>query len=213
MSVSPHTCGDAPTRRGFLQGAGAAVLGAGLVACTTPPKAAPTANPVATDLRLAALAARLELALVDAYTTIVAAAEPGGRLAPAPAAFLALARTAAAQHADHAALWNATLAANHVSEEKNGEAALVAQARQQLGTAESVADVAAAALRLEQTSVQTYVAMAIRFADHHARRRAMQIGPVEAQHAAVLGFLLGAEPVPDAMVGSGAALHLPAVRG
>jgi hypothetical protein len=196
------------TRRGFIRAAGTVALGAGLTACSTPPAVTPSASPFAADLRLVDLAASMERALVDAYTAALAAAQPGGRLAPAPAAFLALTGQARAQHEDHAVAWNATLTANHMDVARRANTVLSARAAQQLGAAQSVSDLAAAMLQLEQAVLETYVAVATRFSDGGTRRLAMQIAPVEAQHAAVLSYLLGAEPVGAATVGTSAALAL-----
>jgi hypothetical protein len=206
---------QAVTRRRLLRAGLSATLGVAVAAagCSSPPAPSPSPDTMGADLRRARLAAALELGLVSAYDAAVAAAGAGGRLAPAPAAFVSCAAAARAHHVDHAAAWNALLTANRQHPQTVTDGAANSQALQQISSAQSVSDVATAVLTLERVCLQTYVAMVPSITDHSARRQAMVIAPVEAQHAAVLQFLLGADPVPDTSIATTAARGLADLGG
>ena len=195
------------TRRTFLRGGVAAVGAAGggvlLAACggggtvTTAPSAA--AN--GTDLQVARLAASIEVLAVNTYAAAISAAGPGQPLAGAiPPAVAQFATTAQLQHQDHANAWNSTLQAAGQPPQTDPDPRLNSQVQAALGQAKTAADVAKLALMLENVALQTYVNGSSLVSSAVARQQALTIAPVEAQHAAILNFVLGQYPVPDSFV-------------
>ena len=205
------------TRREFLEGACLTTLAAGagvvVAGCAPSAKTTPTSDRLAPDVRLLSLAASVELALVSAYDAALRVTQHGGRLAPAPPAFAALVAQARAHHVSHAAALNRTLTDSGRTRASNADKALRSLAVQRLSAAQSVSDVASAMQVLELTSTQTYVALAPQLSDGRARTLAVALAAVEAQHAAVLTYLLGAEPLPDASMGVSLARGVGDLRG
>ena len=104
-----------PSRRRFLIGSGAAVLGGLLLTACGGNKTSPSAGGTATtatgggaDLAVAALAAALENLAVGTYQAALDAAT-GGSLGAVPPAVATFATTAQKHHTDHAAAWNSVL--------------------------------------------------------------------------------------------------------
>jgi hypothetical protein len=108
-----------PSRRGFLIGAGATLGGLVLAACSsdddssssgssTSNTKATAGGGLATDLKIAALAAALENTAVATYQAGIDAAT-AGKLGTVPPAIVTFATTAQQQHKDHAAAWNAII--------------------------------------------------------------------------------------------------------
>ncbi|MFE4061787.1 ferritin-like domain-containing protein [Streptomyces sp. NPDC059096] len=192
-------------RRRFLRGAGCAGAAFALAGCSGggSPGGAPV--PVAEtaaypgDLRTVALAAALENQAVDTYRMALAAAE-AGRLGAVPPAVSAFLTTAMAHHTDHAKAWNAVLA----DADRPAVTGVPLSDREEvataLRTARNVDDVAALALQLESQAAQTYLFSAYSVRTDAVIGTAAAIAPVEAMHAAVLHFVLGRAPVPDAFL-------------
>jgi hypothetical protein len=198
-------------RRRFLLGAGGAGAAFLLAACgggksssSSQPAAdasaaALDASPYTGDLKIVALAVALENQAVGAYKATLAAAK-AGKLGTVPPAVSTFATTAMAQHMDHAAAWNAVLtgagkpAINGVplSDQK--------QVTRALGQAKDVSAVAKLALQLEDQAAQTYLFAVSNVKSVGAIQTAATIAPVEAMHAAILHFVLGQYPVPDAFL-------------
>jgi hypothetical protein len=200
----------AATRRTFLRGGlaatgavgGAAVLAAcgGSSAPATGGSAStgtPAAEPV--DLTVARLAASLEALAVGTYQTVLDAAGKGalGTVPPSIATFVT---TAKAQHADHQNAWNAALrsAGRPVQTAPDPHYKKVVDAA--LPNVKTVGDAAKLALTLETVAVETYTAGSAMVTDKAHRLVALTIAPVEAQHAAILHYVLGQYPVPDAFI-------------
>ncbi|MFJ7999656.1 ferritin-like domain-containing protein [Streptomyces sp. NPDC096310] len=192
-------------RRRFLRGAGGAGAAWALAGCSGAASFGDAASPVADpamytgDLRTVALAAALENQVADTYRKALAAGEAGrfGAVPPAVSAFLT---TAMAHHTDHAKAWNAVLAGADrpaVTGVPLSDREEVAAA---LGKARSVGDVAALALQLENQAAQTYLLSTYSVRTEAVIGTAATIAPVEAMHAAVLSFVVGRSPVPDAFL-------------
>jgi rubrerythrin len=64
----------------------------------------------------------------------------------------------------------------------------------------TVVDAARLALTLETDAVETYTAGSMMVTSPAHRLVALTIAPVEAQHAAILHYVLGQYPVPDAFI-------------
>lgn len=197
-------------RRTVLKGAtGAVVLGA-LAACTSSTDhggartSAAVSGPSGTryvgDLRVVAVAAALENLTVIAYRGALTKASRGqlGTVAPAVSAFFAAAMD---QHSDHAAAWNRILTRAGTSAVSGAPLSITKEQITMLNAASSVRDVAELALALESAAAQTYTLTVGTVTDADAIMTAARIQPVEAMHAAILGFLLGRDPVPVSFLG------------
>ena len=187
------TPGWVTSRRHFLVGSGAAVLG-GLVlaACGGTTSKAPASSPttlagggdVKGDLAVAALAAALENLAVSTYQAGIDAAT-AGTLAPVPPAVATFVSTAQQHHRDHVAAWNSVLTGAG-----RGFCAFA--------NVKDVGGLARLALSLENTAAATYQNGISILGETSAIQVAASIQPVELQHAAILNFVLGNAPVPDA---------------
>ncbi len=195
------------SRRNFLAGglvtAGALGGGVLLSACgssdTTSPTAAATPTANATDLVVAQLAASLEVLAINTYDTALKAAASGA-LGTVPAAVGQFATTAKKQHGDHRDAWNAALKAAGKPEQTAPDPKLNPTIQTALGGVKTITDLATLALQLETVAVETYTAGAGLVTDAGARELALTIAPVEAQHVAILNFVLGTYPVPDGFI-------------
>lgn len=200
----------APSRRGFLMGAGVALGGLALAACgsssktstpaagsTTPSSLPTTGGKLTGDLAVVALAASLENLAVQTYGAGISAAT-AGKLGTVPPAVVTFAQTVMKQHSDHAAAWNAVLSGAGKSPvtgiDKTVNDAVVTPAFAKVKDAGGLAKLA---LVLENAAAATYLE-AISVVEAPAGiKTAATIEPVELQHAAILNFVLGNYPVPD----------------
>ncbi len=204
-----------PARRRFLLGAGGAAAALALAACSSDKKntsasstkgvgaASTSASASGTgsgkytgDFQVVALAVALENQAVGAYRTTLTAAKAGklGTVPPAVATFVA---AAMAQHADHAKAWNAVLTGAGKPAITNVPLTNQQATAAALGRATSYTDVARLALQLENQAAQTYLFATYNVKSPAGIQTAATIAPVEAQHAAILNFVLGQYPVPD----------------
>ncbi|MFJ4922756.1 ferritin-like domain-containing protein [Streptomyces sp. NPDC088725] len=198
-------------RRRFLLGAGGVGAAFLLAACSsdkgsssTPsaldsPGAAADSVTYTGDLKIVALAVALENQAVGAYKATLAAAKAGklGKVPPAVASFVT---KAMAQHADHAKAWNAVLTGAGKPAITNVPLSNQKQVTSELSKATSVAAVAKLALQLEDQAAQTYFFATYNVKSAGGIATAATIAPVEAMHAAILHFVLGQYPVPDAFL-------------
>jgi hypothetical protein len=200
-----------PSRRGFLIGSGATVGGLLLAACSSSKKtsvgstttvagaASGSANPYTGDLAIAALAASLENLAVQTYGAGIAAAT-AGKLGTIPPAIVTFATTAMAQHKDHAGAWNSIItSANKTA--ISGVDTTVKNAVVTPGFAKvtDATSLASFALGLENAAAATYLnGIQNALQAQSAIQIAATIQPVEMQHAAILNFVLGNYPVPNA---------------
>ncbi len=203
------TRGRRASRRGFLLGASGVVALGAAAACSGgtssssggSSSAAPSrsASPYTGDLRVVALAAALENLAVTAYKGAQQAAQ-AGRLGTVPPAVVTFIQTAMKQHADHANAWNAVLTGAKLPPITGAPLTITQQQVTMLNSAKSVTDVAKQALALENSAAQTYQFAAANVSSPQGISTAATIEPVEAQHAAILYFVLGQYPVPDAFI-------------
>lgn len=205
--------GKGPSRRTFLLGA--VGIGAGsviLAACgssshkagapsTSAPKAAPAAKPLSStspgrltgDLAVVATAASVENLGVYAYKAALEAAA-AGKLGKVPPAVATFAKTAMAQHQDHAKVWNSLLTVASEAPVTATDPVLTPTVKAKLGQVKNVTQLAELALLLENVAAQTYQNDIAIFTASSSVQVAATIHPVEMQHAAILYYVLGRYP-------------------
>jgi hypothetical protein len=193
-----------PSRRRFLIGSGAAVLGGLLFTACGGNKTSPSAGGTATtatggvaDLAVAALAAALENLAVGTYQAALDAAT-AGTLGPVPPAVVTFATTVQQHHRDHAAAWNSVLTGAGKEAVTGVDLTLKADVDKAFADVKDVGGLARLALSLENTAAATYQNGIEILGDTGAIQVAASIQPVEMQHVAILNFVLGTYPVPDA---------------
>jgi hypothetical protein len=197
------------SRRAFLLGGGAVLggvalvssgVGGGLAAAAT---RASTAVPAGSgqkltgDLAVVALAASLENLAVGTYQAGIDAAT-NGSLGDVPPAVVTFAQTAQSQHKDHAAAWNGVLTGAGKKAVTGVDLTVKKSVDKAFGNVEDVPGLATLALDLENAAAATYIAAIDVVKNPAGIKTAASIQPVELQHAAILYFLLGEYPVPDA---------------
>jgi hypothetical protein len=214
-STIGRVAGRATSRRGVLLG-GLAAAGAGLLAACggsdkggtqaaasgTPTRAA---SPYTGDLRVVALAAALENLAVAAYTMALAKATAGD-YGTVPAAVGEFATVARAQHVDHAKAWNGVLSGAKLPMITGTPLTIAASEVAKLKATKSVPELATFALGLENAAAHTYLYAMTNVTDSGGIATAATIAPVEAMHAAVLTFIAGDYPVPDAFLDTSSAV-------
>ena len=212
------------TRRRVI--AGAALLGAGLVAAacgsdsnsngsagssatpsgsepmmgSTPSNSATAPDEMSVDLKVAGLAAGLEVLAVDTYKAALDAAGSGalGDVPPAVAEFVTVSM---GHHQAHLDAWNEVLAAAGVDEVTEPNATLKPIVDAEFAKVTDVPGAATLALMLEQTAAATYLNAQNVLTDKDAIMLAGSIQIIDAQHAAILLYVLGEYPVPDVFAG------------
>jgi rubrerythrin len=199
------------TRRTFLRGGlvAAGGLGAGLVAAacgggssssgmgTVTSSSTTTTTAPIPELAVVRLAASLEVLAVSTYQSVLDAAgqQRLGTVPPAIATFLT---TAKSQHAEHLSVLNSALAGAGKPPQTASDPKYQAVVDRALGTLTDVPGAARLALTLETVAVETYTSGAMAVTEPGHRQLVLSIAPVEAQHVAILNFVLGSSPVPDA---------------
>ncbi len=197
-------------RRKFLFGIGGTVLGgAALAACGSGSSSASTATTaaavttttsaaqmqLASDLKIAGVAASLENLGIYAYNAGITAAQ-AGKLGTVPPAVVTFAQTAMAQHKDHAAAWNAVLTGAGKPAVTATDATLTPTVNSLFAKVTDVTGLANLALQVEEIAAATYLAAISELFSDKAVAAAATIQPVEMQHAAILNYVLGQYPVP-----------------
>ena len=193
------------TRRGFLIGAGVAAAGVAVAACssssgtsnTTTTGSGTTKALLTGDLAVAALAASLENLAVTAYGDVLTAAS-AGKLGAVPPAVATFVTTVRAQHVQHAQAWNAAITGAGHPAVTGPDKTLVPVVDKTFAKVTDVSGAAQLALMLEDIAAATYQSAVSAVKATSSIRVAASIQPVEMQHAAILHFVLGQYPVPDA---------------
>ncbi|MGH9081034.1 MAG: ferritin-like domain-containing protein [Acidimicrobiales bacterium] len=194
------------SRRGFLIGAGALAGGAVLAACssgssgsttTTTSSGSSTHGKLTGDLAVAALAASLENLAVAAYSDVLTAAN-GGHLGTVPPAVGTFAMTVKGQHSQHAQAWNSAIMAAGHQAVTTPDPVLTPVITKDFGKVTDVTGAAKLALMLEDVAAATYLSGISAVKATSSVKVAASIQPVEMQHAAILNFVLGQYPVPNA---------------
>jgi hypothetical protein len=152
------------------------------------------------DLQVVAMAASLENSGIATYTAGLKAATAGklGKVPPAVVTFVETVRT---QHTDHQQAWNAVLSSSGKQPVTAVDPVLQPTINTALGKVTSVAGLAALALMVEDIAGETYQNGLSVIKSAAGIKTAASIQPVEFQHAAILSFILGKYPVPNAFTG------------
>ncbi|MDA8197261.1 MAG: ferritin-like domain-containing protein [Actinomycetota bacterium] len=196
-------------RRKFLFGVGGTVLGGvALAACGSGASASSTSTTLAattttsaasmqlaSDLKIAGVAASLENLGIYAYNAGITAAQ-AGKLGTVPPAVVTFAQTAMSQHKDHAAAWNAVLTGAGKPAVTVTDATLTPTVNSLFAKVTDVTGLANLALQVEEIAAATYLAAISELYSDKAVAAAATIQPVEMQHAAILNYVLGQYPVP-----------------
>jgi len=200
----------ATSRRWFLGAAAAVTAGGVLAACgsnddeaattTTTGAVATTATTKAGgdasgDLKVAALAASLEVLAVDTYKAGIGQAEPL-KLAGFPAV-VEFAKTAMGHHQTALDTWNKVLTGAGQPAVSKPPAALKATVDSEFAKVKDVTGLATLALLLEQTAADTYLSATQTLTGKDALTAAGALQSVDQEHAAILLYVLGKYPVPD----------------
>jgi hypothetical protein len=162
------------------------------------------------DVKVAALAASLENLAVTTYGSALSAAT-AGKLGTVPKAVATFVETAMGQHKDHAAAWNAMIAGAGYDKVTAANAAIAKTIDAAFAKVTDIPGVAMLALSLEEAAAATYLEAIGVVTGHQATETAATIHPVEMQHAAILNFVLGKYPVPQAFASTTGAAPLSAV--
>ena len=202
------------SRRAFLLGGGAMIggvalvgsgMGSGIAAAATRTgmavPSATSAQKLSGDLAVVALAASLENLAVGTYQAGIDAATKGS-LGDVPPAVVTFAQTAQSQHKDHAAAWNAVLTGAGKKAVSGVDTTVKKSVDKTFAAVKDVPGLAKLALDLENVAAATYIAAIDVVKTPAGIKTAATIQPVELQHAAILHFLLGEYPVPDAFAKS-----------
>jgi hypothetical protein len=192
------------SRRAFVTGTAGLGLALALDACSSPSPPSPYAG----QLRTVALAAALENQAVSAYRSIDSALT-AGKLGPAIPALAAFVKTAMAHHVQHAATWNAILAKAHKPTVTGTPLSGNGQVMDTIGASKDAEAAIAALQHLETQAAQTHTAAISSLTNlETAVTAAAAIAPVEAMHAATLGYLFGGQSAVAEFIGTGGALSI-----
>jgi hypothetical protein len=207
-------------RRRFLAGAGGVAGVAFLAACgsagsSSAPavkssSAAASGSPAAMaggagqkltgDLKVVAMAASLENSGIATYMAGIKAAT-AGKLGTVPPAIVTFAETAMSQHQDHQKAWNAVLTAAGKQPVTVVDPVIQPTINTAFAKVKTVAGLAGLALMVENIAGETYQNGLSVITSAAGIKTAASIEPVEFQHAAILSFVLGKYPVPNAFTG------------
>jgi hypothetical protein len=206
-AVAEWTEKSRTSRRGFLIGAGALAGGAVLAACssgsssstttTTGSSGSSSSGKLTGDLAVAALAASLENLAVAAYGDVISAAS-AGKLGTVPPAVANFATTVKSQHSQHAQAWNSAISGAGHQPITYPDPVLTPVITKDFGKVTDVTGTAKLALMLEDVAAATYQSAVSAVMATSSIQVAASIQPVEMQHAAILNFVLGQYPVPNA---------------
>ena len=148
------------------------------------------------DAAIAQLAAGLEVHAVGTYAAALDAAG-AGKLGDVPAAVAEVVTTAKAHHQAHLDAWNGVLTKGGLPAVTEPNAKLKPVVDKAFAAVTDVTGAAKLALLLEETAAATYLSASPLLMDKDAIKLAGSIQVIDAQHAAILHFVLGDYPVPD----------------
>jgi hypothetical protein len=200
------------SRRGFFAGtAGLAGAGIVLAACgssskndsgaTTSTTSAKGGTDMSGDLKIAGVAAGLEVLAVGTYKAALDAAT-AGKLGTVPPAVAAFVTKAMADHQAHLDAWNKVLTGAGQPAVTAPNATLKPTVDAAFAKVTDAGGAATLALMLEQIAAQTYLKVIPTLAGKDAIKLAGSIQIIDQQHQAILLYALGQYPVPDVFQGT-----------
>ena len=154
------------------------------------------AAPASSDAAIAMLAAGLEVLAVNTYTAALDAAG-AGKLGDVPPAVATFATTAKAHHQAHLDAWNKVLTDAGAAAVTEPNLTLKPKVDADFAKVTDVVGLAKLALQLEEIAAATYLSASPRIIDKAAITLAGSIQVIDAQHAAILHYVLGEYPVAD----------------
>ena len=198
-------------RRKLLFGGGVGALALVAAACgteeaddpagsgdtTTTTEAAEGGTGGGNDIATAQLAASLEVLAVNTYDAALSAAGEGA-LGTVPPAVAEYATTAKAHHQAALDAWNGLLTSLGEDEVTDPPSELEATVNTQFGEVTDVTGLAELALMLEEIAADTYLGAIGSIGNAQALELAASIQPIDMQHMAVLRYVMGQYPVPEA---------------
>lgn len=166
------------------------------VATTAAAPAETTAPDASVDLKVAGLAAGLEVLAVGTYKAALDAAGAGalGEVPPAVGEFVTVAM---AHHQAHLDAWNKVITGAGGEAVTEPDATLKPTVDAEFAKVTDVGGAATLALMLEQIAAATYLNAQNVLTDKDAIQLAGSIQIIDAQHASILLYALGQYPVPD----------------
>ncbi len=190
------TSGTNPGTSGSTPGTTAGTTPGTMTPGTTGTTPGTTAGSGNVDLDVANLAASLEVLAVGTYSAALDAAGSGalGEVPPAVGEFVTVAM---AQHQEHLDAWNGVITGAGGEAVTEPNATLKPVVDEAFGKVTDVAGAAALALQLEQIAAATYLNAQNVLTDKDAIQLAGSIQIIDAQHVAILLYVLGEYPVPD----------------
>ncbi len=187
---------------GGIPGAGAAVASSvrAQAATTTTAAASSTSGSSSgggdTDVATAQFAASLEVVALHTYQAALDAAS-AGKLGPVPPAGAEFVTTALAQHREQLGRWNDILVAVGQPAVVAPDPKLLKTADQGLAQVTDFGGAAKLARTLEEIAAATYLKALPTLTNKSFRQLAASIQIIDAQHVAILNYVLGDYPVPD----------------
>jgi len=211
--ISPNVDSGADggqSRRWFLGAAAVVTAGGVLAACSkddskvatgTSTSGAAGGNTTTTagaagDLKVAALAASLEVLAVGTYKAALEAAT-ANKLGAVPPAVGQFAKTVMGHHQTALDAWNKILTSNGQPAVSTPPASLKATVDADFAKVTDAVGVATLALKLEQIAADTYLGATKSLTIKAAITQAGALQSVDQEHAAILLYVLGKYPVPD----------------
>ena len=159
-----------------------------------------TGQALSGDLQVVAMAASLENSGIATYMAGIKAAT-AGKLGTVPPAVVTFATTAMSQHRDHQKAWNAVLTAAGKKPVTAVDPVVQPTINTAFAKVTTVAGLAELALMVEDIAGETYQNGLSVIKSSAGIKTAASIQPVEFQHAAILSYVLGKYPVPNAFTG------------
>lgn len=194
---TPTTSGATPTTTAATTAATTGASTAPTTGATTGPTTGGTAAAGGSvDIKVANLAAGLEVLAVGTYKTALDAAT-AGKLGTVPPAVAQFVTTAMAQHQMQLDAWNKVITGAGGTAVSQPNATLKPTVDTAFAAVKDVTGAAKLALMLEEIAAATYLSAQDVLTDKAAIMLAGSIQIIDAQHAAILHFVLGEYPVPD----------------
>ena len=165
----------------------------------------------AADLDRLQLLASVEVSALEVYAA-VANGIHSGRLGRVDASVSQFVDATSLRHRQHLDAWNSLLTTAKHTPRTGPDLALQAELQRQLVGAHTLHDALASVVYAEQLLTATAAVAAFSFSASRYRSEASRIAAVEAQHRAILQYLMAVQPIDADFVAAGAARPLADLR-